>query len=127
MTPIDTATNTAGRGDRGRQRPDAVAITPDGKTAYVANFSSGSVTPIDTATNTPGTAIPVGTDPVGVAITPDGKTAYVTNVGSNSVTPIDTATNTAGHSRSRSAPARPGSRSPRTARPPTSPTRARTR
>ena len=87
----------AGRGDPGRQLSRSrVAITPDGKTAYVANEVSDSVTPIDTATNTPGATIPVGSVPFGVAITPDGKTAYVTNADSNSVTPIDTATNTPG-------------------------------
>ena len=32
--------------------PFAVAITPDGKTAYVTNRGSNSVTPIDTETNT---------------------------------------------------------------------------
>jgi YVTN family beta-propeller protein len=96
VTPIDTATNTAGTAIAVGSNPAAVAITPDGKTAYVANDSSGSVTPIDTATNTAGTAIAVGSGPSAVAITPDGQTAYVANEVSGSVTPIDTATNTAG-------------------------------
>jgi YVTN family beta-propeller protein len=95
VTPIDTATNTAGTPIPVGSGPEGVAITPDGRTAYVTNFSSGSVTPIDTATNTPGTPIPVGSGPEGVAITPDGRTAYVANSGSNTVTPIDAATNTA--------------------------------
>jgi YVTN family beta-propeller protein len=96
VTPIDTATNTAGTAITVGNNPIAIAITPDGATAYVVNQGSNSVTPIDTATNTAGTAITVGTQPVGVAITPDGATAYVANRSSNSVTPIDTATNTAG-------------------------------
>ena len=96
MTPIDTATNTAGTAITVGSAPRGVAITPDGKTAYVTNDGSGSVTPIDTATNTAGTAIAVGRSPFGVAITPDGKTAYVANFNSGSVTPIDTATNTPG-------------------------------
>ena len=49
--------------DPGRKRPVAIAITPDGKTAYVANFGSGTVTPIATATNTAGPPIPVGSSP----------------------------------------------------------------
>ena len=57
-----------------------------------------------------------------IAITPDGKTAYVANTGLNTVTPISTATNTAGKPIP-VGPPRPGSRSPRTGRPPTSPTR----
>jgi YVTN family beta-propeller protein len=37
--------------------PQGVAVTPDGATAYVANFDGGDVTPIDVATNTAGTVI----------------------------------------------------------------------
>jgi YVTN family beta-propeller protein len=96
VTPINTATNTAGTAIAVGSAPVAVAITPDGKTAYVANLNSDSVTPIATATNTAGTAITVGSGPQSIAITPDGKTAYVANSGSGSVTPIDTASNTAG-------------------------------
>ncbi len=102
----------------------ARAATAD--TAYVANSGSDSVTPIDTATNTADPAIAVGDYPIAVAITPDGKTAYVVNYSSNSVTPIDTATDTAGR-RSRSAPARSRSRSPRTAGRRTSSIRTRIR
>ncbi len=40
--------------------PDAVAITLNGATAYVANAESGTVTPIDIATNAAGTPINVG-------------------------------------------------------------------
>jgi YVTN family beta-propeller protein len=76
--------------------PAAIAITPDGKTAYVVNGTSGTVTPIETATNKPGPAITVGREPAAIAITPDGKTAYVANTSSGTVTPITTATDTAG-------------------------------
>jgi YVTN family beta-propeller protein len=75
--------------------PYGVAVTPDGKHAYVTNEGSNNVSVIDTATNTVEAAtIPVGSLPYGVAVTPDGKHAYVTNEGSNSVSVIDTATNT---------------------------------
>ena len=53
-----------------------IAITPDGKTIFVANHSS-TVTPISTATNTAGTPIKVCASPLLIAITPDGKAAYV--------------------------------------------------
>ena len=89
-------TNTGGTAIPVGTYPDGIAITPDGKTAYVTNLDSGTVTPISTATNTAGTAIPVDMDPGGIAITPDGRTAYVTNSYNNTVTPISTATNTAG-------------------------------
>ena len=46
-----------------------IAITPDGKTAYVA--TAGAVIPISTATNKPGTPIHVGPgSPAAIAITP---------------------------------------------------------
>ena len=62
-----------------------------------------------------------------IAITPDGKTAYVANTGSGTVTPIATATNTAGPPITVGSEPLTSSRSRRTARPPTSPTRTRTR
>jgi YVTN family beta-propeller protein len=100
VTPISTATNTAGTAITVGTGPFGVAITPDGKTAYVANFggSGTAVTPIDTATNTAGSPIAVGasSDPHWVAVTPDGKTAYVVTQGTGSLTPINTATNTTG-------------------------------
>ena len=49
-------------------------------TAYVANYTSGTVTPVNTATNIAGGEIPVGKEPWGLAITPDGATAYVPNL-----------------------------------------------
>jgi YVTN family beta-propeller protein len=80
--------------------PSGVAVTPDGKHAYVTNngnqFVLGTtVSVIDTATNTVvGTPIPVGKFPIRVAITPDGKHAYVTNAMDNNVSVIATASNT---------------------------------
>lgn len=77
-----------------------IAITPDGKRAYVTNSFSRSVSVINTATNTAeavpgGAAIKVGIEPTAIAITPDGKRVYVTNVGSDTVSVINTVTNTA--------------------------------
>jgi YVTN family beta-propeller protein len=99
VTRINTATNTAGKpikvGPVG-SFPDFIAITPDRKTAYVANHNSGSVTPINTATNTAGNPIRTGRNPIGIAITPDGKTAYVASL-FGTVTPINTATNRPGN------------------------------
>ena len=96
VTPITTATNTAGHPITTGSDPWAIAITPDGTTAYVANSGSGTVTPITTATNPAGPPITVGSGPWAIAITPDGTTAYVANHNSGTVTPITTATNTAG-------------------------------
>ena len=71
VTPIATATNTAGTAIAVGNGPIGIAITPDGSTAYVANAGSNNVTRIATATNTAGTAIAVGTLPFAIAITPD--------------------------------------------------------
>jgi YVTN family beta-propeller protein len=75
--------------------PIAIAITPDGKTAYTANYEAWTVTPIDVATGARGTPIRVGQNPNSIAITPDGKTAYTANAGDGTVTPIDLATHIA--------------------------------
>ena len=113
MTPIDTATNTPGEPIEVGVRPRAIAITPDGKTAYVVNQSRpqpppwhsyeaekrglpqpppdsrGTVTPIDTATNTPGEPIDAGNEPFAIAVTPDGKTVYVVNTWENTGRPAN--------------------------------------
>ena len=95
--PIATAANTAGPPIEIGNHPDGIAITPDGKTVYVANINSGTVTPIETATNTAGTPIEVGEGARAIVITADGETAYVGVWGEpGTVTPIATATNTAG-------------------------------
>jgi YVTN family beta-propeller protein len=70
VTPIATATDTAGPPITVGSGPRVITITPDGKTAYVANWFSGTVTPIATATNTAGPPITVGTYPCAIAITP---------------------------------------------------------
>ena len=72
--------------------PIGVAITPDGKHAYVTNTGDGTVSVITTATGAVSAPITVGNGPAGVAITPDGKHAYVTNSGDGTVSVITTAT-----------------------------------
>jgi YVTN family beta-propeller protein/autotransporter-associated beta strand protein len=108
VTPVNTAANTPGTPIQVGPNPEGVAVTPNGKTVYVATVGTtgfrgavGFVTPIDAATNTPGTPIDVGPNPRGVAMSPDGKTVYVANLivpgeDFGTVTPINTATNTPG-------------------------------
>jgi DNA-binding beta-propeller fold protein YncE len=74
----------------------AIAITPDGRYAYVpcvSSTSSENVAIIDTATNAIVKKVlvanPGGTSP-GVAVTPDGKYVYVAN-GINGVAVVETA------------------------------------
>ena len=104
VIPIRTATNTALPPIKAGRAPDVIAITPDGKTAYVAigSFFYGThqeLDPIQTATGKMGTPIPFA-NPYDLAMAPDGKTLYVLSTGpagyGGTVTPIHTATNTAG-------------------------------
>jgi YVTN family beta-propeller protein len=86
VTPINTATNTAGTPIPVGDNPLGIAVTPDGSTAYVTIYgcipppppvtSSCSspdniVTPINTATNAAGTSVTVGTNPARITFTPD--------------------------------------------------------
>ncbi len=71
--------------------PQAIAMTPNGAAAYVAN--GHQVTPIDLSSTTPvlERAIAVSNGPLGIAITPNGTMAYTAN-NDDTVTPIDLAT-----------------------------------
>jgi DNA-binding beta-propeller fold protein YncE len=76
VTPIDVATRTAGPPIPVDDRPSSIAITPDGATAFVGNFTFEgtpltTIQPIDLATRTVGARITVGRNPSALAITPD--------------------------------------------------------
>jgi DNA-binding beta-propeller fold protein YncE len=85
VTPVNLATRAVGTPITMRTGADAIAITPDGRTAYVTNPQdySGTVTPIDLATGVPGRPIDLVQDqiPTALAISPDGATVYVTTAG----------------------------------------------
>lgn len=95
MVPVDTETGTAGTPVPLSGQPFDVAITPDGKTAYVAAAPS-AVIPVDTATGAAGTPISVANAPRRIAISPDGATAWVALTESRQLQPVDLATGTAG-------------------------------
>ena len=80
---------------------EAIAITPDSKKVYVANYNGNSVTVIDVATDTIIDCLEVPSayspncglnNPVAIAITPDGTKVYVCN--SNGVAVFDVASDT---------------------------------
>jgi hypothetical protein len=78
----------------------AVAVAPDGRTAYVTgavvDTGAGQLTAISTRTNTAAPPITVGPDPAnGFAITPDGQWAYIFDL-NDTVVPVNLNTNTAG-------------------------------
>ncbi len=108
VTPIDLATDRPGRPIQVGPGPGAVAITPNGKWAYVADTGTpvhpvNYVVPINLATGKVGSPIHTGISPMAIAITPNGKWAYVADTGwpqarlqGHYVTPINLATNRPG-------------------------------
>ncbi len=103
LTPIDVASDQPGKAINVGPGPGAVAITPDGKYAFVADSGTphhpqGYVARVDLATGTTtGPLIRTGIGSMGVAITPSGKWAYIANTGwwnkaGDTISPIDLAT-----------------------------------
>ncbi|HZZ50587.1 MAG TPA: YncE family protein [Pseudonocardia sp.] len=82
--------------------PTGIAVTPDGRRAYVADEGfdgavGDTVSVLDTGTNEVAATVRVASGPSGVAIAPDGCHVYVTSSGTGvelgTVSVIDTATN----------------------------------
>lgn len=74
--------------------PRAVALSPDGLFAYVANFSADSVAVLETPGNTVVETMPVGDLTQFIRMSPDGNVAYATNSNSDNMSVISTASNT---------------------------------
>lgn len=83
-TPVNIGTGS---------EPYTIAIAPNGKTLYSANYENDTVSVVDTATKTVTATIPVGNRPLGIAVSPNGTRVYVANSADANVTVIDTATN----------------------------------
>jgi DNA-binding beta-propeller fold protein YncE len=85
VTLISTATNSVTRAVKLSELPSAVALTPNGRTAYVAEVggdmdgSPGSLVAVNLGTGAVGKPTAVGTNPVAVALAPSGRTVYVTD------------------------------------------------
>jgi DNA-binding beta-propeller fold protein YncE len=75
--------------------PLGIAVSPDGKSAYVTNISSFNVSQYDinplTGALSPKNPVTVatGADPGGIAVTPDGRSAYVANEQGDTVSQYD--------------------------------------
>lgn len=59
--------------------PGGMALSPDGRSIYVANESGDSLSVVDMTTRLVRSKIPVGYGPQDVALTPDGRFAYMTD------------------------------------------------
>lgn len=66
-----------------------VALTPDGRRAFVANIGSGSLTAVDLEKRHVIASVPTGAGAEGVAVTPDGGQVWVTNRAADTVTVLD--------------------------------------
>lgn len=75
---------------RAGSTPVAIAISPGGRSAWVANSASATVTRIDLTTNGL-TTIPVPAEPLALAVRADGSRVYVTHGGRSQITTIDAA------------------------------------
>jgi PKD domain len=97
LTPVTLSTGAIGTQIPLAPGGDALAISPNGALAYVANSVNGTVTPVPLPRGPAGTPIAVST-PVnlGVAFSADGKFAYVLGdnaaITTSAVTPINVAT-----------------------------------
>lgn len=94
---LSSGTKTANSGGANLKNPTAIAVTPDGTTAYLANSGGNTVTPVTLSSDTAAPAITVGPKPpTDLAVTSDGSTVWVADGTGNVVTPVTVATNTAG-------------------------------
>jgi YVTN family beta-propeller protein len=96
VSVIDTVTNSVAATLPVGREPSSIAITPDGRTAYVANTFDSTISVIDVATEA--VSGPISTGPSllgvkaqGIAISPDGTKLYAS--GLTDITVFDTATN----------------------------------
>lgn len=74
-------------------KPTGIALSGDGRLAYVVNSGQGNVTVLDTASLQPLGLLSVGVAPQKAALSPDGRKVLVTNKGSSTVSVIDTQSN----------------------------------
>lgn len=74
--------------------PKVIAVTPDDRIAYVANWHSLSISAVDTGTYQVLKEIRVSSIPRGMAVTPDGKELFATIMGGTELARIDVATQT---------------------------------
>jgi len=66
-----------------------VAVTPDGRRAFVANIGSGTVTAIDLESSSKLVDIPTGDGAEGITVSPDGSEVWVTNRAADTLSVID--------------------------------------
>jgi YVTN family beta-propeller protein len=94
LTFFDIATGRVGNTDTG-YHPREISVTPDGRTAFVANYGAGdSISVIDVAARRELRRIDLGLgrDPHGLQVSRDGTKVYVTAEAERAVLEVDLAT-----------------------------------
>jgi YVTN family beta-propeller protein len=71
--------------------PTGLAVSPDGRWAYVSDTASNSLVVYDTVNLMVVTRVPVAAGPWGVAVSPDGARAFVAATAAGVVSVVDTA------------------------------------
>ena len=89
MRRIGVSTNTPGPGVALAGAADAVAVSPNGMTAWVTLPGLDAIQVVSIVLA--GTTVAVGDSPAQIALSPDGTTLYVTNSGSNTVSVVNVA------------------------------------
>ncbi|HWG26406.1 beta-propeller fold lactonase family protein [Actinospica sp.] len=74
--------------------PSAVAVTPNGETAYVTSQSGSTVRAVNLVSGTPTADISVGDGPSSITATPDGEYVLVVNNTDSTLSVIATSTDT---------------------------------
>ncbi|NOX55069.1 MAG: beta-propeller fold lactonase family protein [Planctomycetes bacterium] len=77
--------------------PLAIAVSPDGKTAYVSDQTARNLTVLDLTQNQKRMEIPLNGQPRRLALSPDGRTLYVAERLAGTVAAIDTASRQVKH------------------------------
>lgn len=91
---ISTQTNTAVLFPHTGKSSIDVTVTPNGQTAYITNYNSGTVSAVNPLTGSSQTiSIGTNTGPYGLAITPNGQYVVVADYISDSVSVIATSNN----------------------------------
>jgi serine/threonine-protein kinase len=72
-----------------KQKPYALAVTPDQRFVYVPSHDAGAIDIIDVGTNTVVDSVDVLPNPHWVTFSPDGKLAYIANHEEECLKPVD--------------------------------------
>ncbi|PAX08547.1 YncE family protein [Sphingomonas lenta] len=86
-----TATPSVAEIATGAEGPHMVAVSPDGRRAYVANMGSGTVGVFDLSTRAKLRDLPAGKQPEGIALSADGRRLWVADRSGDTVRVFDTA------------------------------------